>query len=160
MSKKCSKCKIVKDEHEFCKNSAAKDGLQCSCKDCYKLYQQIEKNKEAGRRRARKSYVKHAERIREKERLKRMTPENIEKRRIYYREHLKTYEKRPERKLRKSIRAKVLCQIELGKMIRPTECSKCGSNIKIQQHHKDYSKPLDVIWLCNICHGLEHRKDS
>jgi hypothetical protein len=37
-------------------------------------------------------------------------------------------------------------------------CARCGE-VKAEAHHPDYSKPLDVIWLCDICHGLEHRME-
>lgn len=30
-------------------------------------------------------------------------------------------------------------------------CKFCG-NTKVQAHHEDYSKPLDVIWVCFKCH--------
>jgi hypothetical protein len=33
----------------------------------------------------------------------------------------------------------------------------CGST-QVEAHHDNYSKPLDVRWLCPACHGLEHRK--
>lgn len=36
-------------------------------------------------------------------------------------------------------------------------CSVCGSVLNVQAHHPDYSKPLEVIWLCTPCHADEHR---
>lgn len=33
----------------------------------------------------------------------------------------------------------------------------CGSE-KVQGHHEDYSKPLEVIWLCPKHHGERHRQ--
>ena len=34
-------------------------------------------------------------------------------------------------------------------------CEKCGDE-KTQGHHPDYSKPLDIIWLCKRHHVEEH----
>lgn len=34
-------------------------------------------------------------------------------------------------------------------------CAKCGSD-KAEMHHEDYSRPLDVIFLCRECHLKEH----
>ena len=34
-------------------------------------------------------------------------------------------------------------------------CNGCG-NPEVQAHHNDYSKPLDVVWLCTRCHGKHH----
>lgn len=36
-------------------------------------------------------------------------------------------------------------------------CDVCG-NPKAQAHHDDYSKPLDVVWLCRIHHLDRHGK--
>jgi ribosomal protein S27AE len=41
-----------------------------------------------------------------------------------------------------------------GKLI-PQPCQICGA-IKTEAHHKDYSKPLSVTWLCKRCHRLVH----
>jgi len=42
--------------------------------------------------------------------------------------------------------------IALGRLIRPNECSKCHRTCKPEAHHEDYSKSLEVIWLCRPCH--------
>lgn len=35
-------------------------------------------------------------------------------------------------------------------------CSVC-SNLQSIAHHDDYSKPLEVIWLCELHHKVRHR---
>jgi len=37
-------------------------------------------------------------------------------------------------------------------------CLSCGSTDS-QMHHEDYSKPLQVIWLCRPCHLRMHASD-
>lgn len=36
-------------------------------------------------------------------------------------------------------------------------CIKCG-NPKSEGHHEDYTKPLEVIWLCRECHRNHHKE--
>ncbi len=43
-----------------------------------------------------------------------------------------------------------------GKVKRPKHCEKCD-RVKIHAHHDDYSKPLDVKWLCPIHHAERHK---
>jgi len=45
-------------------------------------------------------------------------------------------------------------QIRSGKLIR-LPCEICGEH-ETTAHHDDYSKPLDVKWLCRKCHRLVH----
>lgn len=37
-------------------------------------------------------------------------------------------------------------------------CEVCGVDAKVEAHHVDYSKPLDVMWLCCEHHGELRRK--
>lgn len=44
-----------------------------------------------------------------------------------------------------------------GKLVRSDTCEKCGKECLTQGHHQDYSKPLDITWLCQQCHIELHR---
>jgi hypothetical protein len=41
--------------------------------------------------------------------------------------------------------------------IKKLPCKVCGEK-KVQAHHEDYSKPLEVIWLCSLHHAIVHGK--
>lgn len=43
-----------------------------------------------------------------------------------------------------------------GKLERPENCSHCSVKCKPHGHHEDYTKPLDVVWLCVECHRNLH----
>ena len=40
-------------------------------------------------------------------------------------------------------------------IIQREDCAVCGDP-ETEAHHEDYSKPLDVIWLCSSCHKQVH----
>jgi hypothetical protein len=49
--------------------------------------------------------------------------------------------------------------VRYGKLVKPEGCEHCFIVGKILcGHHKDYKKPLEVIWLCHSCHAAEHNK--
>ena len=46
--------------------------------------------------------------------------------------------------------------VKNGTLTRPETCERCGKPEKPQAHHDDYSKWLDVMWLCRFCHRERH----
>lgn len=46
--------------------------------------------------------------------------------------------------------------VRSGRVIRPTNCSRCGRESRLVAHHPDYTKPFEVLWLCSSCHKLLH----
>jgi hypothetical protein len=47
--------------------------------------------------------------------------------------------------------------IKRGEIRKPKKCEECEMlRVKVQGHHNDYEKPLEVIWLCHTCHMKKH----
>lgn len=59
-----------------------------------------------------------------------------------------------EARFRSNARSYLHVYIRRGK-IKKLDCQVCGSPF-VEGHHKDYSKPLNVTWLCKMCHRLYH----
>ena len=53
------------------------------------------------------------------------------------------------------VNIKVFQAIRKGKLIKEP-CVDCGVEEKIHAHHEDYSKPLDVVWVCAAHHKKYH----
>lgn len=54
---------------------------------------------------------------------------------------------------------KVRGAIRRGELIKPTSCEVCGKETRsklLHGHHEDYSKPLEVRWICVKCHRVSH----
>lgn len=74
-------------------------------------------------------------------------------------EYKKKHNERTKRSLEKypekaRARFKVRDALIRGDLIK-CRCRVCDK-LKVQAHHKDYSKPLDVIWLCQQHHNEIH----
>ena len=78
-------------------------------------------------------------------------------------EHIRTRLNEPDivairERDRKMARAWRLVMVAIKKgLINPQPCEVCGEE-KSQAHHDDYSKPLEVRWLCNKHHRQWHAK--
>lgn len=134
-TKACTKCGVAKEPDGFYRQPNASDGRAAICKDCHKAAMT----------------------------LRRRTNPDVQ---AYDRERAK----RPERKAHsRAITAKFRAKHPLayaahtavgnalrdGKLTRQP-CLFCATAEHVHAHHRDYSKPLEVVWLCAKCHHRLH----
>jgi hypothetical protein len=62
--------------------------------------------------------------------------------------------KNPEKR---SAHREVEYAIKTGKLFRQP-CERCGEAERVQAHHDDYSKPFEIMWLCQRHHRERHRE--
>lgn len=106
------------------------------------------RNKEDIKRKTREYRAANRELVRKRERERYL--KNKEAKREYHRQY------RASRKKECAARAAVSHEVRMGRMVAPDTCSKCGCEAKLDGHHEDYDRPLDVIWLCRPCHVSHH----
>ena len=158
---KCATCGKVLPVTDFYSEDTIR-GHTKRCKPCLKLYKQEYNKKHPEKREAwRKAYrATHAANER---RRRTEHPETVKEinHRMYllhgekYRRIVSEYrEQYPERERAHNV---FRSAVRGGKLILPSVCECCGEEGRIQGHHEDYSKPLDVVWLCGRCHGDYHR---
>ena len=132
--KKCSGCGRLLPLSEFSKKKGSSDGLQSRCRKCFSNYNKAR-------------YLSNPSKF--KADVRRYREENPER-------ELATRIKSCERKpTHKNAYMAVDAALRCGVLIRPQVCSGCGcpdTEHRIEAHHHDYTKPLDVIWLCPTCH--------
>jgi hypothetical protein len=76
-----------------------------------------------------------------------------------YRERTPDADARYPEKIR--ARNRLNLAIRRGRLVKPRECGSCEQVVAsrcLHGHHPDYSKPLEVEWLCAACHSELHRK--
>jgi hypothetical protein len=136
--KVCSKCCIPKYRQDFSRMTASRDGRQAQCKKCMLGYQR----EWARGNPKRKEIIKRYERSH---------------REVARRAARKQRELHPEK-----IRARMAVKgaIRSGRLIKPDTCGYCHYVVedltRLHGHHEDYSKPLEVEWLCQNCHEALH----
>jgi hypothetical protein len=86
-------------------------------------------------------------RAKEKERRLRYPDEYRKRREKYANEH------KEELKIMARARSAVYRAISNGTLQRPDRCEWCSTSCKPEAAHRDYSKPLEVVWLCKPCHS-------
>jgi len=141
MKKKCFKCGRVKDLSAFYKHKKMLDGHLGKCKECAKKDVTNHRNK-------------NIERYREYDRQRSKLPHRIKRYVTYQKKYRKAY---PLRYATNTILGNA---VKYGKIKKPKSCSMCKRKTRIMGHHEDYYKPLDVIWVCQVCHKKLHKESN
>ncbi len=172
MEKKvCKKCGATKTLEFFAKRS--KEKYHTYCQECANASAREYYTPELGRRSWERKKENNHERVKEQNNkaTKKYRAKNIDWIRAKGRENAKNREQKYDKeKALKWVRkwqkknkhklnaaAKARRAVKLGKIIKPNYCQICGDEAKLQNHHHDYSKPLEVIFVCRMCHGLMDR---
>ena len=152
--KECFKCGATKPYTEFYKHKGMKDGYLGKCKTCtksdvktnrdanseyYREYDKERHHNNPERRAANHASSKKWRKenpVRHAELTKAWLLRNPDKRKAHY---------------------KVSNALRSGK-IEKKPCAVCGAET-VQAHHPDYSKPLEVQWLCITHHHETHVKE-
>ncbi len=58
---------------------------------------------------------------------------------------------------KQSARYQVYYRLKIGDLVKPKRCEECLENKELFGHHTDYSKPLEVKWVCRNCHMAIHK---
>ena len=132
--KTCFKCSQEKERLEFYPHPRMKDGLLGKCKDCTK--------KDVRRDRQQSPSA----RLYDKRRYK----NNPERRAKIAAGGRRRYALHPDHH---KARGYLSHAVRDGRIFKPSACSVCGdTKRRIEGHHPDYSKPLEVVWCCTPCH--------
>ena len=84
----------------------------------------------------------------------RSTPRLLEEHRLTGIEYMRRYKLDPRHAIKLRARWRASKALRTGRLMRQP-CEVCGSP-KVEMHHPDYSKALDVRWLCKAHHEAAH----
>lgn len=138
--KTCFKCEKKKPIDEFYKHSEMADGHLGKCKECAKKDATEHRNTNIERIRA---YD------RERGKMPHRIAMNIARTKVFRRLNPLVY----------AAHIIVGNAIRSGKLKKPRKCPGCGRKGRIHGHHEDYCKPLDIIWVCQVCHKAIHKNN-
>ena len=157
-TRKCKACGEVKPITDYYKHGGYYD---TKCKECAKAYSKryAEEHAEHYKQYRKQRYAENREE--DMLRSKAWIEANREKHNAYCKkwnnnhaderiEYLRQY--RAENPDKYHATSKVNHLIEKGKLTKPMACEVCGKVGRVEAHHDDYSKPLDVVWCCKKCH--------
>ena len=144
----CRKCKIELPSDSFHKSKSNKDKLQSYCKSCsLERSNQYKKSEKGMKYYQDKEYLKRQ--LVHKRKYKKSEKGKLSAK-VYYENN----------KIKCNARSKLGRSVVSGYLNKPSICDNCGIDSKLEAHHDDYSKPLDVLWVCKECHIKLHRGEA
>ncbi len=135
----CSRCHTEKHESEFQVRRASHDGLTAACKECLSIYDKSRAN-QPKRIAARNAYF--------------VTPEGRKSHELSIRKFI------TNNPLKRKAHCHISNALRDGKVIKPPRCQLCNVQCRPEAHHCDYSKPLEIMWLCKKCHVAWHKRNT
>ena len=143
--KDCGRCGKRKELSEYSVNRAKEDGLNSWCKDCLSAYR---------KERLAKANASRPEGWKQKTKDKAAYQKEWAAARPGYMTKAKRdwWQKNRDRM---KVKDAVRYAIKVGKLVK-TPCHVCGKE-QVEGHHPDYSRPLDVVWLCKEHHLAIHK---
>ena len=143
-------CEVVKPLDDFYAHPKGIEGKAGKCKECAKFA-------------ANKNRWANIEKNREYDRARGSLPHRVDARARYAKTEVgKLAHKKGRGVYRKRYPEKMAATSALnnavrdGRVAKPLCCESCGNDERLQGHHDDYSKKLDVRWLCILCHNKVH----
>lgn len=147
--KVCKSCNQLLPINSFYFHPLVKTKSTGKCISCIKEYN--DKHKEEKK-----------EQKREYDKKRNQLPHRIEARKKYARENrdiVNAISNRWSKNNRKKRNAEQQAyRALLNGKIEKTPCAGCGRTDDLEMHHRDYDKPVEVIFLCHTCHSLEHKQ--
>lgn len=136
--KTCSTCQVSKEKSEFQVRAASHDGLTAACKACLKDRDAARYAKERPMRLAAMQRYAQTERGKEA--------------------HARAVAKwREDHANRRAANVLLNNAVKAGKVVPWPVCAMptCKTK-KVEGHHPDYDRPLEVVWLCRKHHAAAH----
>lgn len=131
--KRCTTCNEEKPASEFSIRAASPDGLCSRCKSCQSAYDRSRAN----------------------------NPKRVEARKAYQNtDRGREASNRAKKKYIRENQFKRAAHVAVGNALRDgkltKQCCEVCSNPRAEAHHDDYTKPLEVRWLCSTHHKARH----
>lgn len=178
----CQRCQESKEDSEFPKRKKE------NCKRCSQRLREIKYANSPKGKAIRKAYtfskkrkqyeaeysktekrISYMEKYKEKMRIKYREDEEFrksenERRLRHFKENPEIKKKAIQRHTKNNpekqkARTRLRMAVYRGTIQKPKNCEICNKQCeRIEGHHHDYSKPFEVVWLCQECHKIEHGK--